>query len=89
MCGLSARTDPPAQVKAQTGSDAKSEPRHHASTDVAKLFDMTLSDILLAAIQQDPQGAGRIFARAVVQADTPHPHMASERALSTKVTSAI
>jgi hypothetical protein len=32
---------------------------------------MTLGDILLAALRKDPQGAGRIFARAVVQADVP------------------
>jgi hypothetical protein len=29
---------------------------------------MTLGDILLAALRKDPQGAGRIFARAVFQA---------------------
>jgi hypothetical protein len=66
-----AGAEPPAQLKAQTGRGAKSEPQHEASTEVVKLFDMTLGDILLAAIRQDPQGAGRIFARAVVQADAP------------------
>lgn len=39
-----------------------------ASTDVVALLDMTLGDILLAALRKDPQGAGRIFARAVFQA---------------------
>jgi hypothetical protein len=63
--------EPPAQVKAQIGHGAKSEPQDEASTDVVPLFDMTLGDILLAAIRKDPQGAGRIFARAVVQADIP------------------
>ena len=63
--------EPPAQVKAQIGREAKSEPQDEASTDGVPLFDMTLGDILLAAIRKDPQGAGRIFAQAVVQADVP------------------
>lgn len=63
--------EPPAQVKAQISRGAKSEPQDEANTDVVPLFDMTLGDILLAAIREDPQGAGRIFARAVVQADVP------------------
>ena len=61
--------EPPAQVKAQIGREAKSEPQDEASTDVVTPLDMTLGDILLAALRKDPQGAGRIFARAIVQAD--------------------
>ena len=63
--------EPPAQVKAQIGRGTKSEPQDEASTDVLTPLDMTLGDILLAALRKDPQGAGRIFARAIVQADVP------------------
>jgi hypothetical protein len=63
--------EPPAQVKAQIGRGTKSEPQDEASTDVVTPLDMTLGDILLAALRKDPQGAGRIFARAIVQADVP------------------
>jgi hypothetical protein len=65
------RAEPPAQVKANIGREASSDPRDEATTDVATLFDMTLGDILLAALRKDPQGAGRIFARAVIQAGVP------------------
>jgi hypothetical protein len=63
--------EPPAQVKAQIGREAKSDLQDEVTTDVATLFDMTLGDILLAALRKDPQGAGRIFARAVIQAGVP------------------
>jgi hypothetical protein len=63
--------EPPTQAKAQISRGAKSGSQDEASTDVLTLFDMTLGDILLAALRKDPQGAGRIFARAVVQADMP------------------
>jgi hypothetical protein len=63
--------EPPAQVKVQIGRGTKSEPQDEASSDVVAPLDMTLGDILLAALRKDPQGAGRIFARAIVQADVP------------------
>ena len=59
------------QVRAESGRWANSEPQDGATNDVVTPLDMTLGDILLAALRKDPQGAGRIFARAVVQADMP------------------
>ena len=45
---------------------------HQAETpfDVAALTKLPLSDLLLAALCKDPQGARRIFAQALLQADS-------------------
>jgi hypothetical protein len=64
-------TQPRVQVNSQIGRGTKSEPQDEASSGVVTPLDMTLGDILLAALRKDPLGAGRIFARAVVQVDVP------------------
>jgi H+-transporting ATPase len=53
---------PPAQVKAGTEPDD--------NTDVAKLMNTTLGDVLLAGVLKDPQGAGRIIVEAITHAET-------------------
>jgi hypothetical protein len=57
-----AKVAPPAQVKAV--------PEPDANTDVAKLLNTTLGDVLLTGVLKDPQGAGRIIAEAITQAET-------------------
>jgi H+-transporting ATPase len=58
-----AKIAPPAQVKAG--------PEPDDNTDVAKLMNTTLGDVLLAGVLKDPQGAGRIIAEAITHAETP------------------
>jgi hypothetical protein len=58
-----AKVAPPAQVKAG--------PEPDDNTDVAKLMNTTLGDVLLAGVLKDPQGAGRIIAEAITHAETP------------------
>jgi hypothetical protein len=55
--------DPERQSKAQSNSQA--------NTDAATSMNTTLGDLLLAALRNDPEGAGRIFAQAVHQAEPP------------------
>jgi plasma-membrane proton-efflux P-type ATPase len=58
-----AKVVPPAQVKAG--------PEPDDNTDVAKLMNTTLGDVLLAGVLKDPQDAGRIIAEAITHAETP------------------
>jgi outer membrane biosynthesis protein TonB len=67
------KVEPPAEPAPQTRPAAKSEPQLGPNTDLGKLLDTTLGDILVAALRKDPEGAGRIFARAVTQADASAP----------------
>ncbi len=61
------KAEPPAEPKAGPAADAP------AKTDLAILMNTTLGDILLAALRSDPEGAGRIVARAITQAESPVP----------------
>jgi outer membrane biosynthesis protein TonB len=67
------KVEPPAEPAPQTPPAAKSAPQLGPNTDLGKLLDTTLGDILVAALRKDPEGAGRIFARAVTQADASAP----------------
>lgn len=58
-------------AKAAPTPDAKALPPADARTDVAKLLDMTLGDILLAGVLKDPGGAAHIVAEAIAQAEKP------------------
>jgi len=67
------KVESPAEPAPKTRPAAKSEPQLGPNTDLGKLLDTTLGDILVAALRKDPEGAGRIFARAVTQADASAP----------------
>jgi outer membrane biosynthesis protein TonB len=67
------KVESPAKPAPQTPPAAKSEPQLEPNTDHGKLLDTTLGDILVAALRKDPESAGRIFARAVTQADASAP----------------
>jgi len=64
-----AKTPPPSQTRATPSQDIKSAPPPQANPDIAKLMNTTLGDLLLAACLKDPEGAGRIVAQAIVQAE--------------------
>jgi hypothetical protein len=65
--------EPAAESAPQALPATKSEAELEPNTDLGKLLDMTLGDILVAALRKDPESAGRIFARAVAQADASAP----------------
>ena len=52
-------------------SEAKTEPKPGDNTDITKLMNTTLGNILLAGILKDPESAGRIIADAITYAETP------------------
>jgi hypothetical protein len=67
------KVESPADPAPQTTPAAKSGPQLEPNADLGKLLDTTLGEILVAALRKDPEGAGRIFARAVTQADASAP----------------
>jgi outer membrane biosynthesis protein TonB len=67
------KAESPAEPAPQTTPAGKSGPQLEPNADLGKLLDTTLGDILVAALRKDPEGAGRIFARAVTQADASAP----------------
>jgi outer membrane biosynthesis protein TonB len=67
------KVESPAEPAPQTPPAAKGEPQLGPNTALGKLLDTKLGDILVAALRKDPEGAGRIFARAVTQADASAP----------------
>src|SRR5665213_1191724 len=66
-----AKAAPQPDAKAAPPAEAKAGPEPGDNTDVAKLMNTTLGDVLLAGILKDPQGAGRIIAEAITHAETP------------------
>jgi hypothetical protein len=66
-----AKAAPQPDAKAAPAAEAKAEPEPDDNTDVAKLMNTTLGDVLLAGVLKDPQGAGRIIAEAITRAETP------------------
>ena len=50
---------------------AEPKPPQAAPHDVTTLMQVPLSDLLLAALCKDPQGARRIFAQAILHAESP------------------
>ena len=81
-----ARAAPAAEVKAKPAPEAKTAsqpdaeaapsaeikagPEPEDNTDVAKLMNTKLGDVLLAGVLKDPQVAGRIIAEAITHAET-------------------
>ena len=70
----------PAESQAQPAAANTSEPENRAKTDLSILLNTTLGDVLLAALRNDPEGAGRLFARAITQADGLVPAAAAQQA---------
>jgi hypothetical protein len=78
---LEAKTQPTAEPKADVKVLTKIEPKVEAkaqpklvtppdaNSDIAKLMNTTLGDLLLATYLKDPEGAGRIVAQAMIQAE--------------------
>jgi hypothetical protein len=61
---------PPVEPTTQISHAAAIEPKLAANIDLASLMNTTVGDILLAVLRKDPEGAGRIFTRALTQAPT-------------------
>jgi hypothetical protein len=59
------------EAKAETRPEAKSEIQEEASADVKRLMNTTLGELLLTTLLKDPEGAGRIVAQAIIQAEAP------------------
>ena len=66
-----AKAAPQPDAKAAPPAEAKAGPELDDNTDVAKLMNTTLGDVLLAGVLKDPEGAGRIIAEAITHAETP------------------
>ncbi len=64
---------PQPDAKAAPPAQGKVGPEPDDNTDVAKLMNTTLGDMLLAGVLKDPLGAGRIIAEAITHAETPIP----------------
>jgi hypothetical protein len=62
-----------AEPSVEVAPAAKSTAEIPAKTDLSILMNTTLGDILLAALRSDPEGAGRIFSRAITQAEISAP----------------
>jgi hypothetical protein len=62
---------PPDEATPPPQSEAKAEPKPADNTDVTKLMNTTLGDVLLAGILKDSESAGRIIAEAITDADAP------------------
>lgn len=56
------------EVKPIPPAKAEPQPRIDAKTDVAKLMNTTLGELLLAALTKDPEAAGRFVAQAISRA---------------------
>ena len=65
--------EPPAESQVQAAPAAKGAAETPVKTDLAILMNTTLGDVLLAALRNDPEGAGQIFARAISQAEVAVP----------------
>jgi len=63
---------------AKPASDLAVAPKTTANREVSLLMETKLGDLLLAALREDPEGAGRIFARAVA-ARTPDVRVVANR----------
>ncbi|MGB8842664.1 MAG: plasma-membrane proton-efflux P-type ATPase [Aliidongia sp.] len=61
---------PDAETEAPT-STAPAAAQPSANADMAALVDMTLGDLILAAVLKDPEAAGRLVAQAITQAEPP------------------
>jgi hypothetical protein len=59
------------EAKVAPTADANAAPKPDDNTDVAKLMNTTLGDVLLAGVLKDPQSPGRIIAEAIIHAETP------------------
>ena len=59
------------EAKAAPKPKLETEPRPQAQTGVETLLDMSLGDLLVAALIKDPEDAGRMIAAAVTQAEAP------------------
>jgi len=59
--------EPAAHSPVRRASDSTGEPNPDGSIKISQLMEMKLGDLLLAALRNDPEGAGRIFARALTQ----------------------
>ena len=66
-----AKAQPPLEVTPAPQSEAKAEPKPADNTDITKLMNTTLGDVLLAGILKDPDSAGRIIAEAITHAEAP------------------
>jgi len=55
--------EPAAHSPVRRASDSTGEPNPDGSIKISQLMEMKLGDLLLAALRNDPEGAGRIFAR--------------------------
>jgi hypothetical protein len=64
---------PSVEPPVEAAPGAKSTAEIPAKTDLAILMNTTLGDVMLAALRSDPEGAGRIFARAITQAEVSAP----------------
>jgi hypothetical protein len=67
------KDEPPAESQVQAAPAAKGAAETPVKTDLAILMNTTLGDVLLAALRNDPEGAGQIFARAITQAEVAVP----------------
>ena len=77
--GLGAKTgaekelvaEPNPEAKAAAHPDAKAEALPDTRTDIVKLMNTTLGDVLLSGVLKDPASAGRIIADAIAHAEAP------------------
>ena len=67
----SVKAEPPPEATPPPQPEAKAEPKPGDNTDITKLMNTTLGDVLLAGILKDPDSAGRIIAEAIAHAETP------------------
>ena len=65
------KTETQPEAKAETWQEAKSEIQTEAIPDVKRLMNTTLGELLLTSLLKDPEGAGRIVAQAIIQAEHP------------------
>ena len=79
-----AKAAPQPAAKVEPKPEAKTMPQADANTDVAKLLNTTLGEILLTGVLKDPAVAGHIIADAIAQAEKP---LAAESAPHAKAAS--
>ena len=67
-----AKTVPQSDAKPASKPEAKAEPKPDVKAGVAAALNMSLGDLLVAGLVEDPEDAGRIIAAAIAQAEAPN-----------------
>ena len=63
---------PQSDAKPASKPEAKAEPKPDAKAGVAAALNMSLGDLLVAGLVEDPEDAGQVIAAAIAQAEAPN-----------------